>query len=55
MWLLFFGLLMWYITLKSVVAFVNVACNIEESLYPWDKSHLMVVYEPFNVLLDSVC
>ena len=28
---------------------------IEESLHPWDKSHLIMVYDPFNVLLDSVC
>ena len=21
----------------------------EEVLYPWDKSHLIVVYDPFNV------
>ena len=28
---------------------------IEESLHPWDKPHLIMVYDPFNVLLDSVC
>ena len=28
---------------------------IEESLHPWGKSHLIMVYDPFNVLLDSVC
>ena len=28
---------------------------IEESLHPWDKSHLIVVYDPFNVLLDLDC
>jgi len=28
--------------------------GIEESLYPWDKSHLIMVYDPFNVLLDLV-
>ena len=27
----------------------------EESLHPWDKSHLIMVYDPFNVLLDLVC
>ena len=27
----------------------------EESLQPWDKSHLIMVYDPFTVLLDSVC
>ena len=28
---------------------------IEESLHSWDKPHLIMVYDPFNVLLDSVC
>ena len=27
----------------------------EESLHSWDKPHLIIVYDPFNVLLDSVC
>ena len=26
---------------------------IEESLQPWDKAYLIMVYDPFNVLLDS--
>ena len=29
--------------------------DIEKSLCPWDISHLIMVYDPFNVLLDSVC
>ena len=37
---LFFNLLMW--------------C-IEESLHPWDKTHLVMMYDLFNVLLDSDC
>ena len=28
---------------------------IEESLQPWDKSHLIMLYEPFNVSLDLNC
>ena len=28
---------------------------IEKSLHPWDKSHLVMMYGPFNMLLDSVC
>ena len=27
---------------------------IEESLNPWDKADLMMMYDLFNVLLDSV-
>ena len=43
-WFLFFSLLMWCIT----------SC-IEPSLHPWDKSQLIMVYDPLNVLLDLVC
>ena len=44
-----------------ILQFVNVVYHIdwlvyiEKSLHPWDKSHLIMVYEPFNVLLDLVC
>ena len=37
---------MWYITRIF---------DTEKSLHPWDKSHLIVVYDPFNVFLDLVC
>ena len=30
-------------------------CRYWKSLHPWDKSHLIMVYTPINVLLDSVC
>ena len=42
-----------------ILQFVDVAyhtdwfVDIEESLNPWDESHLIMVYDPFNVLLDS--
>ena len=26
-----------------------------KSLHPWDKSHLIMMCDPFNVLLDSFC
>ena len=29
--------------------------NIVPSLHPWDESHLVMVYDFFNVLLDAVC
>ena len=39
--------------------FVNVVCNwfqdIQLSLHLCDKPHLIVAYDPFNVLLNSVC
>ena len=39
----------------SMVYHTDWFVNIEESLYPWDKSHLIVLYNPFNVFLDSIC
>ena len=31
-------------------------CELEKwSLHPWDKAHLVMVYDLFNVLLDSDC
>ena len=43
-----------------ILQFVNVVyhidfADIEESLHPWAKFHLIMVYDHFNVLLDSVC
>ena len=44
-----------------ILQFVNMVYHsdwfvyTEESLHSWDKPHLIMVYEPFNVLLDSVC
>ena len=29
--------------------------NIKESLHPWNKAHLVMMYDLFNMLLDSVC
>ena len=29
--------------------------EIKKSSYPWDKSHLISVYDPFNVLLELFC
>ena len=44
-----------------ILQFVNMVYHIdgfvdtEKSLHPWDKSHLITVYDPFTVLLDLVC
>ena len=29
--------------------------DIKKLLHPWDKFHLVMGYDSFNVLLDSVC
>ena len=39
----------------NMVYHINLFAYIEEFLHLWDKSHLIMVYDPFNVLLDSVC
>ena len=39
----------------NVVYHIDLFANIEESLHPWDKAHLVMVYDLFNVLLDSDC
>ena len=39
----------------NMVYHIDWFVDIEESLYPWNKPYLIVVYELFNVLLNSVC
>ena len=39
----------------DVVYHIDWFADIEKSLHPWDKSHLIMVYDPFSVLLDLVC
>jgi len=41
--------------LVNVVYYIDWFADIEESLHPWDKAHLAMVYDLFNVLLDSDC
>ena len=39
----------------DVVYHIDWLADIEEYSHPCDKSHLIMVYDPFNILLDSVC
>ena len=39
----------------DVVYYIDWFADIEESLHPWDKAHLVMVYDLFNMLLDSDC
>jgi len=39
----------------NVVYYIDWFADIEEFLHPWDKAHLVMVYDLFNVLLDSDC
>ena len=36
------------------VYYIDWFADIEESLHPWDKTHLVMMYDRFNMLLDSV-
>ena len=44
-----------------ILQFVDMVYHIDyfvytdTSLHPWDKSHLIMVYDLFNVLLDCAC
>ena len=39
----------------NVVYYVDWFADIEEYLHPQDKAHLVMVYDLFNVWLDSDC
>ena len=39
----------------NLVYYIDWFVDIEESLHSWDKAHLVMVYDLFNMLLDSVC
>ena len=41
--------------LFTVVYRIDWFTNVKPSLHPWNKSSLMMVYDCFYVLLDSVC
>ena len=51
----------WDYHVVFIFQFVNMIYHIdwfvyiEESLHPWDKSHLVMTHDLFNVLLDSDC
>ena len=39
----------------SMVYHTDQFVYIEEYLHPWDKPHLIIVYDTFNVSLNSIC
>ena len=57
----YFFCIYWYDHVVFVSAFIYLVyyvywfVNIVPSLHPWDESHLIMVYNLFNVLLDEVC
>ena len=50
------SIIMWFLSqFVNVVYYIDWFADIEESSHPWDKAHLVMVYDLFNVLLDSDC
>lgn len=47
----------WFFPLCSInmVYYTDLFSYIERLLHQWHKPHLVTVYNPFNMLLDSVC
>ena len=39
----------------NVVYHVDWFVDIKESLHSWNKAHFVMMYDFFNMLLDSVC
>ena len=56
-----FPCIYWDNHIDSIFQFVNIVNHIywfvnnEESLHPWNKAHLVKMYDLCNMLLDSVC
>ena len=54
-WIYWDGHKVFILQFINVIYHIDWFVNVEESLHPWDKSHLITLYDPFNVLLDLVC
>ena len=63
-WVLYFtnafstsiDMIMWFVfAFVYVMYYIYWFVNIVPSLHPWDESHVVMVYDIFNVLLDAVC
>ena len=39
----------------NMVYYIDLFVDIEESLNPWDKGHLVMMHDLFNMFWDSVC
>ena len=36
----------------NVVYYIDRFADIEESLHPWDKAHLVMMYDLFNIIIE---
>ena len=46
---------MTFVLFIDVVDDVDGFPNVVSSSNPWDESHLVMVYDPFDIFLNSVC
>ena len=49
-------LLCWDDRMVFILQFADVVCHMDwlvDALHPWDESHLIVMYDLFNILLDT--
>ena len=55
--LMYFSLLRWSCGFSFILLVwcITLIVYVKPSLWPWSKSSLIMVYDLFNVLLDSVC
>ena len=51
----FIEMMVFILQCVDVVYHTDLFADTEKSLHPWDKFHVIIVYEPFNILLDSDC
>ena len=50
-------MIIWFLIFQfvNIVYHIDWFAYIEEFLHPWNKAHLIMMYDLFNVFLDSVC
>ena len=54
-WIYWYDHVIFVFAVIDVMYYVYWFANIVLSLHPWNESHLVMVYDLFNVLLDTVC
>ena len=49
-----FRMITWFLFFTLLMCITLVDQGILKQFYPWNNSHLMMVYDPFNILVDLV-
>ena len=47
--------MVFFLLFVDVVDDVDGFSNVVPSLHSWDESHLVMVYDPLDVFLNSIC